>query len=317
MKAVMPTIVAVILFVVLALAPASAPDAIAVDDPPSRENRGGYVIERLTLDAHHAQHRYRVSVMRPAHPAPERGYPVLFMLDGNAVEQDLGPNVLDSLTVASAPAIVTIGYETAQRFDVAARTYDYTPALTPHGEESDPLNSERRTGGADGFLSFIENTIKPAVAGRIPVDHDRLGIWGHSYGGLFVLNTLLNKPELFRCYVAASPSLWWQNGYLQSRLDVGTKRLSAQRFGVLITRGTAETGNMPASHDAATLARWRIRTSVPPEAARDFAERLRTLPNTEIGYLEFAGLGHGQALTASLAPALQWFSHCTDTPSSK
>ncbi|MCX2717543.1 alpha/beta hydrolase-fold protein [Helicobacter sp. MIT 21-1697] len=37
-------------------------------------------------------------------------------------------------------------------------------------------------------------------------------LFGHSFGGLFVLYTLLHKPRSFNHYVCASPSLWWGEG---------------------------------------------------------------------------------------------------------
>ena len=37
---------------------------------------------------------------------------------------------------------------------------------------------------------------------------------GHSYAGIFTLNTFLRHTELFDTYLAVDPSLWWDQGRL-------------------------------------------------------------------------------------------------------
>ena len=291
-----------------------AGSASAGHEQPFREYRSGYALQHLPLDAEKSGHRYRVTVMRPSHPPPDGGYPVLFMLDGNAVEQDLGALLPESEKPGESPVIVAIGYETSQRFDTAARAYDYTPALTPNAPETDPLDKTRRNGGADAFLALIEGTILPAVEQVVPVDRRRLGLWGHSYGGLFVLHVLYQAPERFRCLISASPALWWRNGHMVNRWADYRERLVGYRFSVLIARGSAETRPKPPSDDPRALDRWRLSTSIAPEAAREFADNLQSLPNADVRYLEFPGLSHGQAFTASLLPALRWFTRCAATP---
>ena len=287
------------------------PAGASQDSPcQNAECRERYTIEKLQMSRDDAVPAYRVIVMRPPQPPPARGYATLFLLDGNAVEQDIAAGRVELPAGNDAPAIVAIGYETAQRFEVAARTYDYTPPRQAQGSEFDPLNPERRAGGADVFIDFIEHTVKPAVSRRIPVDPARTGLWGHSYGGLFVLHTLLSRPTAFRCYIAASPSLWWQNGYLMNRQESGMEALTGTHFGLLVTRGTAEIGTRPANNDPQAQVRWQARTSVPPDAARDFAQRMKQHPGATVSHLEFDGLNHGQALTASLTPALLWFTRC-------
>lgn len=97
------------------------------------------------------------------------------------------------------PVIVTIGYQTDLRFDVISRTFDYTPVL-PDG--SKPLDERgRKGGGADLFAKFIEMKIKPKTESFVPINKQHQTIWGHSYGGLFVLNTLFKHPEMFQNYV--------------------------------------------------------------------------------------------------------------------
>jgi predicted alpha/beta superfamily hydrolase len=39
-------------------------------------------------------------------------------------------------------------------------------------------------------------------------------LFGHSFGGLFALNTFLHYTEAFDVYIAIDPSLWWDNAKL-------------------------------------------------------------------------------------------------------
>jgi predicted alpha/beta superfamily hydrolase len=36
-------------------------------------------------------------------------------------------------------------------------------------------------------------------------------LFGHSYGGLFALNALFTRPDAFDTFIAASPSIWFNN----------------------------------------------------------------------------------------------------------
>ncbi len=298
------------LFAVLAAASgnAAAQPANAVPAAPDIAERGSrhYDIERLPVQAGPAGHGYQIHLLRPRRPAPPEGYPVIYFLDGNAVLHDLDDGVLGRLVAENPPVIVTLGYETAQRFALEERAYDYTPPVSGSGE-TDPGTPQRRNGGADLFMRFLEDSVKPAVAQRLPIDSGHQGIWGHSYGGLFVLHVLLSQPESFRCYVAASPSLWWRNGYLLTRESADAEKPVGRSIGLLVTRGGAERRRTPEARQAMA--------HLPPNAAADFAERMRRFPGMQVEYREFPGLNHGPALTASLEPALQWFETCkTEIP---
>ncbi|MFI5138033.1 MAG: alpha/beta hydrolase-fold protein [Sphingobacteriales bacterium] len=66
----------------------------------------------------------------------------------------------------------------------------------------------KTSGGAGKFLGFIKNELIPYVDKNYPTNGDN-AIFGHSYGGLFVMYALLNEPQVFKSYIAADPSFWW------------------------------------------------------------------------------------------------------------
>ncbi|MGL9736301.1 MAG: alpha/beta hydrolase-fold protein [Symbiopectobacterium sp.] len=67
------------------------------------------------------------------------------------------------------------------------------------------------------FLAFIQHELKPYIRQAFSVDPKREAFFGHSYGGLFTLNTLFTcRPYLSQYYYASSPSVWWNEGYINS-----------------------------------------------------------------------------------------------------
>jgi pimeloyl-ACP methyl ester carboxylesterase len=45
-------------------------------------------------------------------------------------------------------------------------------------------------------------------------DFDRDALYGHSFGGLFVLYALVARPSLFDTWLCASPALYWNGDYV-------------------------------------------------------------------------------------------------------
>ncbi|QLF93206.1 alpha/beta hydrolase [Pseudomonas sp. ABC1] len=265
-----------------------------------------YRFERFTLDSADGLRHYRVDLAVPRKPAPPAGYPVAWLLDGNAALAELREDWLGELATGDAPLLVMVGYDTELRFDVAARTYDYTPA--PQGQVGPLLEDDvrhRPAGGAAVFRALLEHEIRPRVAARHALDSARQTIWGHSYGGLFVLDSLFGNPGDYRHYVAASPALWWHDGLL---LD--TERRYRERAGhppasLLILRGAVERAGGPSADPRLLAARRQAQAAVPGDAAAQMARRLAKLPGLAVTYREYAGQGHGDMLPLSLHQALR------------
>lgn len=249
-----------------------------------------------------AQRSYQVQLLVPARAAPASGFPVLYLLDGHAALAALKAQWLDELKAGTPPLLVFIGHAGERPFNVPARTLDYTPARRD-GQPMQAFNGVQG-GGAAAFLALLEQRIKPQVAALQPVDPAQQALWGHSFGGLFVLNTLFTQPASFSRYIAASPSLWWQSGLL-----LETERdFAGATAQLLIVRGSDEglPGNARPGVDPALLEqRRKAMAAVPADAARQMAERLARWSGLQVTYQEFAGLGHGPMLAASLRPALR------------
>ena len=241
--------------------------------------------------------------------------PVLYMLDANA----------SFLTAAEAlrlrserpefsgvvPGLVVgIGYPTSQPFEMTRRSYDYTPPADtwllperPDGSDWPPM------GGADEFLDFIETTLKPRIESDHSIDRNRQAIFGHSFGGLFVMHALFTRPASFQTYIAASPSIW-----LNDRFILREERTFAQSAvrpagrQLLMAVGTTEQDASGINSENRALRRHAAfkRDNRMVDNARDLAARLSSLPpeQLDVRYQEFPGEDHISVLPAAISRAV-------------
>lgn len=130
-------------------------------------------------------------------------YPVLYLLDGETHFRYTAA-IVDFLAENDRiPKMLVVGIASG---DFRKRTHDLTP---PSTAESDNRFSPGN-GGADAFLSFLAGELIPYVEQTYRTRPYRL-LAGHSFGGLFAIYALIMKPKLFNGYIAADPSLYWNN----------------------------------------------------------------------------------------------------------
>ncbi|KAH7132332.1 siderophore esterase-like protein IroE-like protein [Dendryphion nanum] len=143
----------------------------------------------------------------------------LFVLDGNAYGLGATESVRRRRPVEfNQPdtIIVSIGYPTTLPDSPYSnqRSYDFQPPSNP------PAAFPGVPSNADNFITFIDKVLRPWVRNRqFPnADFSRDALYGHSFGGLFVLYALIAKPKLFDTYLSASPALFWNNNYILQHL---------------------------------------------------------------------------------------------------
>lgn len=257
-----------------------------------------YRFEQLTLDSAEGQRHYRLWLAVPKRQAPDGGYPVAYLLDGNAAFGALDAGLLQRLAEGNAPLLVAIGSDTPLRIDRSARTFDYTPHRDVEVQR-DPL-TDAPSGGAEQFLDLLQQRIKPMIAARYPLDRGRQTLWGHSYGGLLVLHALLTRPGDFQTYAAASPSLWWGDGVILDEQKGFAARLKGQKLNVLMMRGEQE----PVVPGRAKVSR------VDQNSASQLTDWLASHASLHTEYRLFPGLGHGPMLAESLRYTLLKVAGC-------
>ncbi len=135
----------------------------------------------------------------------KKKYPVVYLLDGdNHFHSVVGMiRQLSSINGNTiCPKMIVVGIPNTNR------TRDLTPTKGKHGHPFVDSTMVADSGGGDQFISFIEKELIPYIDATYPTEPYRMFI-GHSLGGLLVMHTLVNQPELFNAYVAIDPSMWW------------------------------------------------------------------------------------------------------------
>lgn len=242
-----------------------------------------------TFDSVDGRRHYKVWTGVPDKRPPPAGYPVLYLLDGNAAMDKLSEPLLKQLSAGTPPVIVAVGYQTALPFDVIARAYDYTP---PVPNLPSPDLHGRENGGAHLFRDLLEDNIVPNVEKGLKIDQSKRGIWGHSYGGVFVLDTYLSSSSLFHLYYSASPSLNQNYAVLVDRLGENDNATRCNKQ-LSLYEGDDTPGK-------------NIRSETAPEVLHKLRSTLEALHGAglAVSYWSDPALSHGQMFTASLPRAL-------------
>ncbi|MGB3394713.1 MAG: alpha/beta hydrolase-fold protein [Stenotrophomonas sp.] len=251
---------------------------------------------------------YRIFVSVPHKPPPPSGYGVLYVLDGNAMfltametvrAMERRPDVPRDL----ATVVVGIGYPDGVEIG-PARTLD----LTPPGS-GDP-RVKVPSGGADAFLDFIEDQLKPQLARHAQIDPARQALFGHSFGGLFVLHSLLRKPDAFAVRVAASPSIWFDRADISTRVTDALANRTPQSapLRLLLSAGQYEQALSPLANAQPDVAKvthmQRERAQV--DRSRALATALEERTAVDVRFDEIASEDHGTVIPGAISRAVSF-----------
>lgn len=212
---------------------------------------------------------YRVFISVPETKAPKDGFPVVYLMDGNAFFSS-AVNTSQALVHPrfehKQPAIIVgLGYPIEGDRDTKRRWFDLTPP-TPQPPALPKKHMERfknmQFGGAEQALSLLVDDIRPWLAQQYPINLDQQILFGHSLGGLFTLYALHTRPEAFQGYAAISPSLWWNEGYLKPMLQQQAKE-PRQGKQILMIMGEQEVDYM--LKDARLAQQWFVEQGINSE----------------------------------------------------
>lgn len=242
---------------------------------------------------------YRIMVAKPAAEPPPSGYPVVYLLDANSVFGTMEETVRvqgsrPEKTGVVPAVIVGIGYPTDAPF-ASARYYDFTmPSAVTEAPARPGGAAWPEQGGAESFLAFIEETVKPEIEKEYPIDRGRQTIFGHSLGGLFVLQVLFSQPGLFQTYVAGSPSVHWDKRNLMEaeRNFAARSDVDFGKIGVMVAIGELEKSHRSGIYDN----------------AKELAERLSGLADRglRLQFQSFEEEGHVSVLPALVSRAARF-----------
>jgi len=242
-------------------------------------------------------------------PLPEGPKKVLYVLDadlffGTAVETS---RLMHQL-YGELPPIVVVGIAYGEEPGVQGqlRTRDLTPSADPGFDRMaasfpgfEPLLPDgERMGGADRFLAFLLEEVRPLVAEHSDVDPGGVGIFGSSLGGLFAAYALLTAPAAFSRYLIASPGLWWNGAEVLALAEEGHRLGDAAPD----TRIYLAAGSREEDPSVPMLAAYRL-VSNTVELGRRLTAREQPGLQVTVDVLE--GETHTSAVPVSLARGLR------------
>ncbi|MBY8826237.1 alpha/beta hydrolase [Sphingomonas colocasiae] len=239
-------------------------------DSPARKNKPFLPIASHDLQSAEGL-SFRIIVAPPAGPAPASGYPVIYIMDGNAwaptAAEVIRTNLDFGLRSKVEPAVVVgIGYPIDGGFDMKRRFHDLTTASNLPRPVTNVIPTD--SGGYEKMIRFVQERVKPDIEKRFPIDRTRQTLAGHSLGGLFTLRTLIDHPDWFQTYLAFSPSIWWHDAALIKEALALSPNPAQRGARVYIGIGELEEYKT-ADYEAENVAAARARLAADPKALGD------------------------------------------------
>jgi predicted alpha/beta superfamily hydrolase len=217
-----------------------------------------------------------------------RNYPTVYMLDANFHFPILASTLRQYETGGLLPPIILvgIGYKSFELMD-SLRVRDY---LYPAALPSDEINA---AGGGEKFYGFITKQLIPSIDSNYKTEKINRSLLGHSFGGYFSLYALLKQAEngntIFKSFAAASPSLWYNNFYLNQLTEKLKKRANKDTVNVFTTVGGLEN------------AEWDI------APGKNLADSIINIKDIKFQHKVYSDLGHMDVAQISFIKALQEF----------
>lgn len=169
-----------------------------------------YIGTRHTLFSEILNEERKYWIYVPETKAGEKGkaYPVLYLLDGDSFFHSMVgfTRFFSSSKTSNLPPCIVVAVLNTDR------TRDFTPTCSAARRDGTICPYDKPAGGgAEQFHRFLIEELRLEVENKVPANGTNFLV-GHSYAGLFTLQTLSNHPESFDSYIAIDPSLWWDRG---------------------------------------------------------------------------------------------------------
>ncbi|CAG1961465.1 unnamed protein product [Fusarium graminearum] len=244
----------------------------------------------------------------------------VYIVDGNAyffTATDIARRL--ELTHHTRVVLVAIGYPNKTCVFDKRRNGDLTPEASdgiysvPPGPDGKP--SLGPFGGASDFLDIIDTQIRPYIEEtlfpKVLLGSAPKALFGHSYGGLFTLNALFTQPDSFDTFIAASPSIWFNNKSIvqnQERDFHAHEPPTRQTPRLLVMFGGAEQtliklpGESNEKFDKKQKGAWERKMN---DNARELVDRMKKSKKLrDVWMWEFEGEDHGGAAPCALQRGL-------------
>lgn len=150
-------------------------------------------------------------------------YPVLYVLDG---ENHFNYTVALSqyLTALGVPQMIIVGIPNT------VRNRDFTPRQ---------IKEVQNSGGGDNFLKFLSDELLPYIDAHYRTQPYRI-MAGHSLTAMYTFYTMLTRPALFNSFIAASPWVISDGGYIVSYASDKLSGNKSLKHTIYYTAGSLE-----------------------------------------------------------------------------
>ncbi len=189
----------------------------------SQSSKGNYYLnhvvksDSLYSNTFETHKKFWIQLPENYNPDSSEKYPVVYILDGSMLLSTL-ETVQSNYWGHYLPHMILVGISNQTN-----RTRDLTTSKIKTRRGS---AFKQDTGGAEEFTKYIKTELIPYIDKNYKTTNYRTLI-GHSYGGLFTINMLLNHSENFKNYIAIDPSLDWDN---QKLLKEAKQKLAIENF---------------------------------------------------------------------------------------
>ncbi|WP_341908049.1 alpha/beta hydrolase-fold protein [Fluviicola taffensis] len=168
-----------------------------------------------------------ICVFVPHLNQPTDSLPVIYLFDAQWEEFYAFTNATLGYLIAinRFPACILVGIKSVDR------QFELTPP---------PVNDDWKMpelGGSNLLEAHLLREVFPLIDSIYNPSPYRLAI-GHSLGGTFILNSLVDCPELFHDYLAMSPNLQLDEGELVLKINRNLKEISQLDKSVFISIGS-------------------------------------------------------------------------------
>jgi len=275
-------------------------------------------LEQFVLPHPGGEGQLKISVAAPAMAPAGATLPVLYVVDGDFLFGIAAELARAITSVAAFPPfyVVGIGYDADYLDFLKLRTADLSPPISAEAAAAmgtvGAMVGADRNGGADRFLAFLADTLKPEIAARYPGTGGAQILFGHSLGGLFAAHALLARPDAFSSFIIGSPSLWWDGFSILGKLPAFAGRLPAppSQPRVFVGVGGKEqdppTSVPPGLGVSLEEAQAQIRASRMVDAAKEFADALGTAGVAALRHVAFAEEDHASVAASVIIHGMRF-----------
>ncbi|WP_166385661.1 MULTISPECIES: alpha/beta hydrolase-fold protein [unclassified Polaribacter] len=141
---------------------------------------------------------------------PDMEFPVIYLLDAqNESLFNLAKSTIDYLIGSNEiqPSILVGIISENRQFEFLSKN-----------ENKETLERYEKVGGSINLMESLKNEVFPYIDKNYRVKSNRIGI-GHSLGGTFLTETLIDKPKLFNALILISPNYVYDNEKILKSID--------------------------------------------------------------------------------------------------